>query len=134
MSLLTVLKDNHPILRKKSQPVSKVTPEIQATLRDMIETIQEYNGVGLAAPQIGINQRFVVVGSLGSKRYPDAPVFPIQILINPQIKPITSKKLTDTEGCLSVPGWYGPVPRYCQIKVSALDIDGKKINFKQAVF
>lgn len=128
MTLLKVLTDDHPILRKKSQPINKITPEIKKLAHDMLETMRSKSGVGLAAPQVGLNINLIVLEAPKNPQDPDAPGFPLYMVINPQIIPACANKTTGTEGCLSVPGWYGPVPRFDRIKVTGLDLKGKKIN------
>ncbi len=117
MAIRTVLKDNDPILRKRSKEVTEITEEIISLIDDMIETMEDYNGIGLAAPQVGVLKRIIIVKVSEESELIE--------LINPKI--IKEKgQQRDLEGCLSIPGVYGEVTRSKEIIVEGLDRTGKK--------
>jgi len=119
----------HPVLREKAKPVEKFgTPELRALLEDMKETMAAKNGAGLAAPQIGVGQRVVIFGVDKNPRYPDAEEVPFTVLVNPKLVMLTREVEEDWEGCLSVPGMRGVVPRYTKLRYSAFDIEGNPIE------
>jgi peptide deformylase len=102
--------------------------ELQQLIDDMFETMRHVGGVGLAAPQIGIDLQLVIFGFERSERYPDAEAVPQTILVNPLITPMTTEVEDGWEGCLSVPGLRGVVPRYKHIRYEGLDPQGNPIN------
>ncbi|HHJ1297065.1 TPA: peptide deformylase [Pseudomonas sp. H2] len=102
--------------------------ELQQLIDDMFETMRHVGGVGLAAPQIGIDLQLVIFGFERSERYPEAEAVPQTILINPVITPMTTEVEDGWEGCLSVPGLRGVVPRYKHIRYEGLDPQGNRIN------
>ncbi len=104
------------------------TPELHALLADMHDTMQAMDGVGLAAPQIGVNQRVVIFGVQHNPRYPDAEPVPQTVLLNPVITPLSSDTEEDWEGCLSVPGMRGLVPRFKIIRYQGCDEYGALID------
>lgn len=104
------------------------TPELDALLADMRDTMHAMNGVGLAAPQIGVNLRVVIFEVAGNPRYPEAEAVPQTVLINPLITPLKKKMEEDWEGCLSVPGLRGMVPRYTHIRYQGFNELGEKID------
>jgi peptide deformylase len=103
------------------------TPELHALIADMFETMHAAGGVGLAAPQIGLDLQLVIFGFEQSERYPDAPPVPRTILLNPQITALSELKEEGWEGCLSVPGMRGAVERYAQIRYTGFDPVGTPI-------
>jgi peptide deformylase len=129
MSILKIITIPNKKLRRKSQPIEKVTPEIKKLARDMIETLHSKPGLGLAAPQISKNLRLIIIESRGLPRANGeiADVIPLTILINPEIIKCSQKKVETDEGCFSVPNVFGPVTRPEKIKVKALNLRGKKI-------
>ena len=132
MAILKVARLGHPILRKIADPVPPEgigAPVIQQLIDDMIETMVEYDGAGLAAPQVHVSQQIVVFEVEGNSRYPDAESIPLTVLINPKITPATQHMDEDWEGCLSLPDLRGKVPRYTQVRVEAYDRKGKKLNY-----
>ena len=132
MAILKVARLGHPILRKLAEPVPPEgigAPAIQRLIDDMIETMVEYDGAGLAAPQVHVAQQIVVFEVEGNPRYPDAESIPLTVLINPKITPNTQHMDEDWEGCLSLPDLRGQVPRYTQVRVEAYDRKGKKLNY-----
>jgi peptide deformylase len=104
------------------------TPELYALLSDMRETMQALSGVGLAAPQIGVNLRVVVFEVQHNPRYPDAEAVPGTVLINPVITPLNEAVDEDWEGCLSLPGLRGKVPRYLRVRYQGQDEHGALID------
>jgi peptide deformylase len=132
MAILKVARLGHPVLRKLAEPVPPEgigAPAIQQLIDDMIETMIEYDGAGLAAPQVHVSQQIVVFEVEGNPRYPDAESIPLTVLINPKITPTTQHMDEDWEGCLSLPDLRGQVPRYTQVRVEAYDRKGKKLNY-----
>lgn len=119
---------NNPILRKKSQAIGKIDEEIKVLAKNMIETLINNDGIGLAAPQIGKNIRLFVVSEKLSPAYRRGRKK--QIFINPEIIKISKKTETGEEGCLSLPGVFLPIKRAKSIKMKALDENGKKFSFK----
>ena len=129
MAIREVLRMGHPVLREKAKPVEKFgTPELRALLADMKETMAAKNGAGLAAPQIGVGQRVVIFGVDKNPRYPDAEEVPFTVLVNPKLVMLTREVEEDWEGCLSVPGMRGVVPRYTKLRYSGFDIEGNPIE------
>ena len=119
----------HPVLREKSKAVEKTgTPELRQLIADMKETMAAKNGAGLAAPQIGVSQRVVIFGVQSNPRYPDAEEVPFTVLVNPKLTFITREVDQDWEGCLSVPGMRGVVPRYTQLRYTGTDEEGNPID------
>ncbi len=129
MSILKVARMGHPVLREKCRPIDPKTitgPEVQRLIRDMFETMAEYNGVGLAAPQVHQPVRLVIAGGEADKE--GRPTF--RILINPEITVLNDEeRLGMYEGCLSVPGMRGWVERPAHIKVKAYNAKGQKEEF-----
>ena len=112
------------LLRRAQEVTAFDTPELHALIADMQETMLAQDGVGLAAPQIGVDLRIVIFGFDENPRYPDAESVPYTILINPVLTPLSEETETDWEGCLSVPGYYENVDRPQRVKIKALDRDG----------
>ena len=129
MAVREVLRMGHPVLREKAKPVEAFgTPELRALFEDMKETMAAKNGAGLAAPQIGVSQRIVIFGVDHNPRYPDAEEVPFTVLVNPKLVMLTREVEEDWEGCLSVPGMRGVVPRYTQLRSTGFDIEGNPIE------
>ena len=129
MAIREILRMGNPILLKVSEKVKKFdTPEIHDLIKDMIETMKDAQGAGLAAPQVGESIQLVIFGVDKNERYPDAEEVPFTVLINPVITPLTQEKEDDWEGCLSVPGMRGVVPRYKTINYKGFDQYGNEIN------
>ncbi len=132
MAILKVARLGHPVLRKVAEPVSPEAigaPEIQRLIDDMLETMREYDGAGLAAPQVHVSRRIVIYGVEGNPRYPDAEEVPLTVLINPKITPLTKEIEEDWEGCLSLPDLRGQVPRYTRVRVEAYGRNGEPLQF-----
>jgi peptide deformylase len=132
MAILKVARLGHPVLRRIAEPVSPeaiAAPEIQRLIDDMLETMDEYDGAGLAAPQVHVSRRIVIYGVHQNPRYPDAEEVPLTVLVNPKITPATRAIEEDWEGCLSVPEMRGRVPRHTRGNVEAYGRDGKRLRF-----
>jgi len=129
MAIKTVLRMGDPVLLQIAKKVEQFdTPELQTLLQDMHDTMASLNGAGLAAPQIGISLQVVIFGVDYNPRYPDAETVPYTILINPKITPLSKKMEEDWEGCLSVPGMRGKVPRYTKIRYQGVNQHGNPID------
>jgi peptide deformylase len=124
-----ILKMGDPRLLRIAPPVEHFnTPELRALIVDMFDTMHAACGVGLAAPQIGVDLQVVIFGFESNERYPDAPAVPPTILCNPVITPLSDEMEEGWEGCLSVPGLRGTVPRYVHIRYTGFDIEGQPID------
>ena len=135
MAVRPVLRMGDPRLLERSQEVARFgTPELKALLADMHDTMEALDGAGLAAPQIGVPLRVVVFGVKHNPRYPDAEEVPYTVLINPVIRPIGRKTEDGWEGCLSVPGMRGIVPRHLKIRYTGFDPNGAPIDRKVSDF
>lgn len=129
MSVKEVLHMGDARLLRRAEEVSVFdTAELHALLQDMRDTMHAVNGVGLAAPQIGVNLRVVIFGVQRNTRYPDAETVPQTVLINPVIMPLSSETDEGWEGCLSVPGMRGLVPRYTHLRYQGRDEYGALID------
>jgi peptide deformylase len=118
-----------PILFKQAEPVTQFdTPELHALLQDMEDTMREKNGAGIAAPQIGVSLQVVIFGVGANPRYPDAEEVPYTVLINPVLEPVGEEMENGWEGCLSVPGMRGVVPRYKELRYRGFDQYGAPID------
>ena len=123
-----ILKMGDPRLLRVAHPVTAFdTPELKELIGDMFDTMSAAGGVGLAAPQIGVDLQLVIFGFDSSERYPDAPPVPRTILLNPEIVPLSYAQEEDWEGCLSVPGMRGKVPRHFHVRYSGVAPDGSPI-------
>ena len=130
--ILKVARMGHPVLRQEAEPIPPeqiASPEVQDFIDDMIETMYDYDGAGLAAPQVHVSKQIVVMEVSKNPRYPNAPAIPLTVYINPEITPLTEEMDEDWEGCLSVPGLRGRVPRYTKIRLRAYDRDGQRVDF-----
>jgi len=130
MAIHDILKMGDARLLRIAEPVTAFdTPELHTLIADMRETMVAVNGAGLAAPQIGVNLQVVIFGSTRiNPRYPDRPLVPETVLINPIITPLNDEKAQDWEGCLSVPGLRGMVPRWTHIHYQGQDEKGNRIE------
>lgn len=132
MSILKVCRLGHPVLRMESKRVSPETlasPEIQTLIDNMMETMVEYTGVGLAAPQVHESLQMAVIESRGGRGD-----IPMTVIVNPEVKVLDEELIEDWEGCLSIPDFRGRVPRWKKLRVDALDRHGKKIQIKAEGF
>lgn len=129
MAVRDILKMGDPRLLRVAQPVTAFdTPELHALVADMFDTMRDANGAGLAAPQIGVDLQLAIFGFDSNERYPDAPAVPRTVLINPVITPLADDEEEGWEGCLSVPGLRGVVPRYSRIRYQGFDVLGQPID------
>ena len=129
MTVRTILKMGDPRLLRIAPPVERfATAELRELVADMFETMRAVNGAGLAAPQIGVDLQLVIFGFGRNERYPDAPPVPETVLLNPVIEPIGEAIEEGWEGCLSVPGMRGVVPRWARIRYRGVDACGRAIE------
>jgi len=137
MAILKVTRLGHPVIRAPSAPVPKETiasAEIQRLIDDMIETMREYDGVGIAAPQVHVSKQLAVIEVTENRRYPGEGPIPLTILINPRILSASKKQLEDWEGCLSVNEFRGKVPRAESLEVDAYNRKGDKVRIQARGF
>jgi peptide deformylase len=139
MAILKVARMGHPVLRARARPIDPSgigAPRIQQLIDDMFETMHEYQGVGLAAPQVHESLRLFVAGFTpeDDEDSADRSRMPLMALINPEVTPIGHDAVEDWEGCLSIPDIRGRVPRARQISVRAYDRTGKRIELKASGF
>jgi peptide deformylase len=130
--ILKVARLGHPVIRTPAyqvDPEKIVTPEFQRLLDDMVETMHEYNGVGLAAPQVHLSLQLAVLEVENHPRYPEMPSVPLTYLINPTVTVIDRAPIDEWEGCLSIPEMRGRVPRFKQLRVTALGRNGEALDF-----
>ena len=129
MAIRTVLRMGDPQLLQVAQPVLRFdTPELHSLIADMEDTMRALSGAGLAAPQIGVGLQVAVFGVERNARYPDAEPVPYTVLINPVLVPVGSEIDEDWEGCLSVPGMRGLVPRHSRLRYRGRDQHGQEID------
>ena len=132
MSILKVSRLGHPVLRKVTANVpaeALQSASMQKLIDDMIETMKEYDGVGLAADQVHESLQLAVLEVAENPRYPDKPKVPLTVLVNPRITPLSEEMEDDWEGCLSIPDLRGVVPRYKSVRVQAYDRYGQPLDF-----
>jgi peptide deformylase len=136
MSIKRVLRMGDPQLLRISEPVPEYdTPELRALLADMRDTMAALSGAGLAAPQIGVPWRVVIFGTgAPNPRYPEAEIVPSTVLINPELLPLDAEMEQGWEGCLSVPGMRGLVPRYRELQYRGVDEFGRRIDRRASGF
>jgi peptide deformylase len=129
MAVRPILRMGDARLLQRSDEVSRFgTSELRALIADLRETMAAASGAGLAAPQIGVHQRVVIFGSRNNPRYPDAEPVPDTVLVNPVITPLSDEMDADWEGCLSLPGLRGLVPRFRQVRYQGFDARGRAID------
>lgn len=129
MAVIETLKMGHPLLNQVARPVEHFnTQQLDALIQDMLDTMAALNGAGLAAPQIGESLRVVIFGVEANPRYPEVEAVPMTVLINPRITVLDQRQEEGWEGCLSVPGLRGLVPRYMRIRYQGFDQYGKPID------
>jgi peptide deformylase len=130
--ILKVARLGYPTLRMTAQPIAPErinTPEFQRLLDDMVDTMREYVGVGLAAPQVHLPLRVAVLEVEDHPRYPEMPPVPLTFLINPEVTILDHATIEDWEGCLSIPEMRGRVPRFKQLRVKGLGRRGEALDF-----
>ncbi len=129
MAVRPVLRMGDPRLLEPSRPVEQFdTPELHALIGDLDDTMKALNGAGLAAPQIGVGLQVVIFGVGRNPRYPDAEEVPYTVLVNPQLTPLGNEMEEGWEGCLSVPGMRGLVPRFRQLRYRGFDQYGRPLD------
>lgn len=135
MAVHKVLRIGDPRLLRVAEPVTTFgTPALNALIQDMFDTMAALNGAGLAAPQIGVNVRLVIFGFEANPRYPDVEPVPTTVLINPELQFLGNDMDEDWEGCLSVPGMRGWVPRYRHLRYGGYDQHGRHFIRKASGF
>ena len=126
---LSIIQLGNPILRQKAKLVEQVnSDDIQKLIDDLLTTVSDANGVGIAAPQVAVGYRVFIVASRPNLRYPNAPLMEPTAMINPKIVAHSDETVKDWEGCLSIPGIRGLVPRYQKIEVEYIDRKGNLVN------
>ena len=120
-----VLTYPNPVLKEKAEPVAEITPELRDLAKDMADTMYEYDGIGLAAPQIGEMIRMITVDVTGPDNRED-----LRVLVNPELEILGDEEVESEEGCLSVEDYRAPVTRAERVKVKATDLDGNPVEFE----
>ena len=128
MAIRPVLKMGEPLLLRVASPVARFDGELQALIADMDDTMRALSGAGLAAPQIGVSARVVIFELRDNPRYPHIAAVPYTVLVNPLVTPLTAEQDEGWEGCLSVPGMRGLVPRYRRLRYRGFDQYGTPID------
>jgi peptide deformylase len=128
VTIRRVLKMGEPLLRQVATPVSDFDESLIALLTDMDDTMRHLNGAGIAAPQIGVSARVVIFELKDNPRYPHVQSVPYTVLVNPLVTPLTEMQDEGWEGCLSVPGMRGLVPRYRRVRYQGFDAQGNPID------
>jgi len=129
MAILKIARMGHPVLRRRAEPVQNpASPEIARLVADMTETMLDAPGIGLAAPQVHVPLRLVIFQVPGERAAPGEAAVPLTVLMNPVIEPLGEETALGWEGCLSVPGLRGVVPRWTRIRYSGVGIDGRPIR------
>ena|SRR5690242_5008211 len=130
--ILKVARLGHPVLRTAAKPVPVEqikSHDFQKLLDDMVETMHEYSGVGLAGPQVHLSQQIAVLEVQGHPRYPDMPDVPLTYIINPVVEVLERETIDEWEGCLSIPEMRGNVPRFKKVRVQALGRNAEPLDF-----
>ena len=129
MAILKIAKMGHPVLRRPAEEVVDPTaPEIRRLAQDMLETMEDADGAGLAAPQVHVPLRVVIFHVPAGRDEENPQPVPLSVLINPVVEPLTDEVETDWEGCLSVPGMMGAVPRLTKVRYRAVSLEGEPID------
>jgi len=129
MAVQKVLRMGDPRLLQVAEPVTEFnTAELDGLIQDMFDTMAAFEGAGLAAPQIGVSKRLFIFGVEANPRYPEVEPVPTTILINPRLEALAKDMDEDWEGCLSVPGMRGLVPRFTRLRYSGCDQHGKQFT------
>ena len=135
MAVREVLKMGDPRLLEPARPVERFAdPELAQFVADMHDTMRALNGAGLAAPQIGVSLQVVIFEVNANPRYPDAAEVPFTVLVNPVVTPLSDAAEEGWEGCLSVPGMRGLVPRHTEIRYQGFDADGRALERRVSGF
>lgn len=133
MAIRKIATLGHPILRQSARPVTReelASPEMQRFIDDLIETMRDANGAGLAAPQVYEPVRICALEVRDNPRYPYKPQIPLTVLVNPVLKLLTEERFDNYEGCLSVPNLRGVVPRATELRVRAWDRHGAELDYE----
>lgn len=132
MTLRTIVTLPDPVLRRKARPVAKFGKQLHTLIDDMVETMREAPGVGLAAPQIGLSERLLVIEYYEREEDEEDEEAPKKVwaVINPEIVKTSEETLMGVEGCLSIPGLLGEVERHAEVQVKALNRHGKPMKIK----
>jgi peptide deformylase len=128
MAIRPVLRMGEPLLQRIAAPVTRFDAELHALLTDMDDTMRALHGAGIAAPQIGVSQRVVIFELADNPRYPHIAPVPYTVLVNPLVTPLTAEEDEGWEGCLSVPGMRGLVPRHRRVRYRGYDQHGAPID------
>jgi peptide deformylase len=131
LAILKVARLGHPVLRRVAEPVSLrdlARPELQQLIDDMVETMHEYVGVGLAAPQVHVSRQIAVLECESHPRHPEMAAIPLMVIVNPVLTPTSAETEADWEGCLSIPEFRGVTPRHRHVRLEALDRRGERID------
>ncbi len=137
MTLLSIARLGHPILRQKAKPVSReelLSAEFQNFISDLVETMREYDGVGLAATQVHVPKQVFVFEVEDNPRYPGRAAIPLTVVVNPLLKKLSEQIEEDFEGCLSIPGLVAKVPRHASLTLKGLTLDGKPLEMELSGF
>lgn len=128
MAVRPIVTADQPILRRKAEPVARITSTLRRLIDDMVETMRAAEGIGLAAPQVGESLRVIVVEVPEDDEVPGSGI--LYVVINPEIVEASPEIEEGVEGCLSIPGWYGWVPRARSVTVRGLDRDGRRVRIR----
>jgi peptide deformylase len=128
MAIRPVLRMGHPVLRQVAAPVIRFGDDLQALISDLDDTMRSQSGAGIAAPQIGVSQRVVIFEVQENPRYPHVSPVPYTVLVNPELTPLGEETEEGWEGCLSVPGMRGLVPRFRRLRYTGVDQHGTPID------
>ena len=128
MAVRPVLKMGEPLLRAVAAPVTRFDDELVSLVADMDETMRHLSGAGIAAPQIGVSLRVVIFELKDNPRYPHLTPVPYTVLVNPQLTPLGPEEDEGWEGCLSVPGMRGLVPRFRRLRYQGFDVKGAALD------
>ncbi len=131
VAILKVARLGHPVLRQVAEPLARgeiARADTQRLIDDMIETMHEYVGVGLAAPQVHVSRQIAVLECESHPRYPDMPRIPLMVIVNPVLTPVSDETATDWEGCLSIPDLRGIAPRFTAVRLEAYGRRGERIE------
>ncbi len=133
MALRKIAQLGHPVLREVARPVTADelrTPAVQGFIDDLIATMRDASGAGIAATQVYEKLRIFAVEVRDNPRYPYKPKYPLTLVVNPEVTPLSDTTFSNFEGCLSIPNLRGRVPRFAEVKVSGLDRNGEQLDFE----